>query len=105
MKIINNGKIKDEFIELYRNDTYILVKNVKEDLEFGYGQYSFGLIKDFYSLYYFPVNQSCLHKKEIIDCLNRFIEIDKKYEKELPYMSENINTWKKMVNILENEEV
>lgn len=105
MKKISNGYTKDEFIELYRDDRYILVKSTKEDLKYGYGPYSFGLIKDFYCLYFFPVNQSCLHKNGIIDCLNRFIEIDKKYEKELPYKNDNIRVWKKMIEILESEEI
>ena len=57
MKKISNGYTKDEYIELYRDDRYILVKNIKEDNKYGYGPYSFGLIKDFYCLYFFPVNQ------------------------------------------------
>ena len=58
---------------LYEDDKYILIQNNRNKL------YSFGLKKDFGSLYGFPVNQSCLNKDECISILKQFIEIDKKY--------------------------
>lgn len=61
------------YIILYEDDKYILVQNDSTK------NYSFGLKKDFGSLYGFPINQSCLNKDKCINLLNSFIKINKKY--------------------------
>ena len=58
---------------LYEDDKYILVQNDSTK------NYSFGLKRDFGTLFGFPINQSCLSKEECINRLNSVIEIDKKY--------------------------
>lgn len=97
-------KGNETFKILYENNDYLLVKSTKKDSKFGYGPYSFGLKRDFYSFYWFPVNQSCLHKSEAIERLNNFIKIDKKYEKILP-ASNTIKIWHKMLKALKKEEL
>lgn len=71
----SNGSHED-FKILYNNNKHILVKNLSTKSD---NKYSFGLREDLYSFYGFPVNQSCLTKKEVIKTLNRFIEINKQY--------------------------
>ena len=68
-----NGETFEVYSVLYDNGKYILVQNDNTK------KYSFGLARDFGSLYGFPVNQSCLTKKEVKERLLAFIEIDKKY--------------------------
>lgn len=100
-KIISNNITTDLFEELYRDEKYILVKNINSESQFGYGPYSFGLIEDFYSFYSFPVNQSCLHKNEIIKTLNTFIDIEKQYIEVFPSAKEKITIWKNMIKLVE----
>lgn len=64
---------KEVYNVLYDDNIWILVQNKKDKY------YSFGLTRDFGTLYGFPINQSCLTKEKCIDLLKRFIEIDKKY--------------------------
>lgn len=68
-----NGEVFEEYTILFEQGKYILVQNDCTK------KYSFGLSRDFGSLYGFPVNQSCLTKKELKERLLAFIEIDKKY--------------------------
>jgi hypothetical protein len=68
-----NGTMFEVFSVLYEDDNYILVKNDETE------KLSYGLKKDFGTLYGFPVNQSCLTNCECVSMLNAFIEIDKKY--------------------------
>ena len=68
-----NGEAFEEYNVLLEQGIYILVQNESTK------KYSFGLSRDFGSLYGFPVNQSCLTKKELKERLLAFIEIDKKY--------------------------
>ena len=68
-----NGETFEVYSVLYDNGKYILVQNDNTK------KYSFGLARDFGSLYGFPVDQSCLTKKEVKERLLAFIEIDKKY--------------------------
>lgn len=63
----------EEYSVLYQNEKYILVQNDNTK------KYSFGLSRDFGTLYGFPVNQSCLSAEELKAQLLAFIEIDKKY--------------------------
>lgn len=58
---------------LYENEKHILVQNYNTKL------YSFGLKRDFGSIFGFPLNQSYLNKEECINRLNSFIKIDEKY--------------------------
>ncbi|MBO7527829.1 MAG: hypothetical protein J6T74_08090 [Clostridia bacterium] len=67
------GKSNELYNILYEDDRHILVQNDETKT------YSFGMPKDFGSLYGFPINQSILTKSECINLLKRFIEIDKKY--------------------------
>lgn len=82
----------EDYNVLYENETYILVQNINTKT------FSFGVVDDFGSFYGFPVNQSCLLKDECINILNRFIEIDERYNNKY-----NINTWLKMINKLKEE--
>lgn len=73
MKIVDRKT--EKFEVLFDNGEYCVVKNCETK------DYSFGLWRDFYDLYYFPINQSCLTLAQIKDRLNAFIKIDKKYFK------------------------
>ena len=68
-----NGETFEVYSVLYDNGNYILVQNDNTK------KYSFGLARDFGTLYGFPVNQSCLSAEELKAQLLAFIEIDKKY--------------------------
>lgn len=68
-----NGTRCEEYSVLYQGEKYILVQNDSTQ------KYSFGLSRDFGTLYGFPVNQSCLSAEELKAQLFAFIEIDKKY--------------------------
>lgn len=71
-KFYKNNMYED-FNILYKDNYYMLIQNDMTK------KYTFGLIEDFNSFYWFPVNQSCLTREECIKTLNRFIEIDKEY--------------------------
>lgn len=73
MKIVNRKN--EKFEVLFDNGEYCIVKNCETK------HYSFGLWRDFYNFYYFPVNQSCLTLEQIKDRLNVLIKINKKYFK------------------------
>lgn len=73
MKIVE--RYNEKFEVLFDAGKYCVVKNCETK------DYSFGLWRDFYDLYYFPINQSCLTLAQIKDRLNAFIEIGKKYFK------------------------
>lgn len=90
----NNHESFELFNVIYRKDNEILVQNDETK------KYSFGSIDDFYSLYWFPVNQSCLTKEECVDVLKRFIEIDNKYIKSLPSKIETIKMYEEMIRSL-----
>ena len=68
-----NGTRYEEYFVLYQDEKYILVQNDNTK------KYSFGLSRDFGTLFGFPVNQSCLSAKKLKLQLLAFIEIDKKY--------------------------
>lgn len=80
------------FSVLYEDDMFILVFN--DDTEV----YSFGLAKDFDTLYGFPVNWSCLNLDQLVDLLSRFILIDEKHARELgrKISKKNIQRWQGM---------
>ena len=100
-----NGASED-FVVLYENDDWILVKSKQND-EQKYpelGAYSFGLKRDFHPLYFFPVNQSCLKKEKAIETLRRFIKINESYIPTLgEYTIEAIRRWQGMIGALEQE--
>lgn len=100
-----NGASED-FVVLYENDDWILVKSKQHD-EQKYpelGEYSFGLKREFSSLYFFPVNQSCLKKQQAIETLRRFIKINESYIPTLgEYTMEAIRRWEGMIEALERE--
>lgn len=100
-----NGASED-FVVLYENDDWILVKSKQHD-EQKYpelGEYSFGLKREFSSLYFFPVNQSCLKKEQAIETLHRFIKINESYIPTLgEYTMEAIRRWEEMIEALEQE--
>lgn len=87
-----HGTKHEIFTVLYEDEDYILVQNDTTK------HYSFGLTRDFGSLYGFPVNQSCLTLTDLKKQLNAFISIDKKY---LPilggFAKENIKRWRNMI--------
>ena len=68
-----HGTNFEEYTPLYDDGKYILVQNDKT------GLYSFGLYKDFGTLFGFPVDQSCLSRQELLSLLDAFIGIDAKY--------------------------
>lgn len=81
---------KEIYNVLYDDNRMILVQNKKGKY------YSFGLTRDFGTIYGFPVNQSCLTKEKCIDLLERFIEIDKKYND----ANKTMQIYKNMITIL-----
>lgn len=88
-----HGTKYEMYSVLYEDEKFILVQNDNTK------QYSFGLTRDFDTLFGFPINQSCLTLEELKMQLNAFIEIDKKYYKECPhdFFSENIERWQNMI--------
>ena len=61
------------FSVLYDDEKFVLVKNVSS------GDYSFGLKRDFGTLFGFPVDKSCLTVEEAKSVLLGFIGIDEKF--------------------------
>ena len=100
-----NGASED-FVVLYENGDWILVKSKQHDDQKypELGEYSFGLKREFSSLYFFPVNQSCLKKQQAIDTLRRFIKVDEHY---IPTTGDfaliAIRRWQGMIEALEQE--
>lgn len=100
-----NGASED-FVVLYENDDWILVKSKQHDDQKypELGEYSFGLKREFASLYFFPVNQSCLKKQQAIDTLRRFIKVDETYIPTTGYFALiAIKRWQGMIEALEQE--
>lgn len=97
MKIVN--RLSEKFEVLFDDGKYCVVKNCETK------DYSFGLWRDFYDLYYFPINQSCLTLAQIKDRLNAFIEIGKKYFKtqEEQKTFGEVELYTNMLKSLENE--
>lgn len=94
-----HGTKYELFSVLYEDDSFILVMN--DDTK----NYSFGLTRDFGTLYGFPVNQSCLTLDECKKQLNAFIKIDKKYLNSLGEIAEkNIERWQNMLKALKAAE-
>lgn len=93
----NHGKSHETYSVLYEDEKFILVQNDNTK------NYSFGLTRDFGTLYGFPVNQSCLTLAELKEQLQAFIKIDKKYCNECPhdFFRENIKRWHDMIRAVE----
>ena len=89
-----NGTKFETYTVLYEDETFILVQNNNTK------KYSFGVIKDFGSLYGFSVNQSCLTVEEAKETLSKFIEIDKQYM-DCPFANINIIRWGDMIYSIE----
>lgn len=90
-----NGTRFEEYSLLYDDEDFILVQNDNTK------KYSYGLKREFGTLYGFPVDQSCLSKEEAIDILNLFINIDELYIESLGEIAKNnICRWKNMLGKL-----
>lgn len=77
---------------LYKKDGWILVQNDNT------GKYSFGLVRDFGTIFGFPVNRSCLNVDELREILNDLINIDKEYINSIGDIAKNnINRWENML--------
>lgn len=88
-----HGTTYEIFSVLFEDNKFILVMNDETK------KYSFGLTKDFGTLFGFPINQSCLTLDELKEQLNAFIKIDEKYHAECPdnWFIENITRWQNMI--------
>ena len=84
----NHGADFELFNVLFDYDGFLVVQNDKTRA------ISFGTADCFGSLFGFPVNQSCLSKKEAIAVLNGWIKIDKGYE--FP-----TSRWKSMISAIQ----
>ena len=98
-----NGTASEIFNVLYCNGKFILVENDETKT------ISFGLERDFNTLYGFPVNWSCLSPDEAINVLRGLIRIDSKPEyKELRDIEKNttgktqVDQWQEMIAAIEN---
>lgn len=90
-----NGTKFEDYSVLYSDDKFTLVQNDNTK------KYSFGLIRDFGTLYGFPVNQSCLQAEEANKMLNAFIKIDESYIDTLGDIAKvNIERWKNMLEVI-----
>lgn len=98
-----NGTASEVFNVLYCNGKFILVENDETKT------ISFGLERDFNTLFGFPVNWSCLSPREAINILRGLIRIDSKQEyKELRDFEKNttgktqVDQWQEMIAAIEN---
>ena len=98
-----NGTTSETYNVLYCNGKFILVENDETKA------ISFGLERDFNTLYGFPVGWSCLPPNEAIDLLRRLIRIDSKPEyRELRALEKSrdgktcIDQWQEMIAAIEN---
>lgn len=92
---LKSGTKFEEYSVLYSDDRFILVQNDNTK------KYSYGLRRDFNTLYGFPVNQSCLTNDEAKEMLFAFIKIDKSYLDSLGDIAkENINRWNSMLKVI-----
>jgi len=92
-----NGTKFEDYSVLYSDDNFTLVQNDNTK------KYSFGLIRDFGTLYGFPVNQSCLQADEANEMLNTFITIDESYIDTIGDIAKvNIERWKNMLKVIAN---
>lgn len=90
-----NGTKFEEYSVLYSDDSFILVQNDNTK------KYSYGLRREFGTLYGFPVNQSCLTTDEAKEMLSAFVNIDKSYLDSLGDIAqENINRWNGMLKAI-----
>jgi hypothetical protein len=90
-----NGTKFEDYSVLYSDDKFILVQNDNTK------EYSFGLVRDFGTLFGFPVNQSCLQADEAKEQLTAFIKIDESYIDTLGDIAKvNIERWKNMLEVI-----
>lgn len=85
-----HGAAFEEYTVLWENEKYILVQNCDTK------KYTFGLRRDFGTLYGFPVGQSCLTLRECKEVLAAFIDIDKKYSD----CNQTMSIWENMLDTL-----
>lgn len=83
----NNGANFELFNVLFDYDGFIVVQNDKTRA------ISFGTADCFNSLYGFPVNQSCLTKKQAVSLLLEWVDIDKNFG--LP-----VSRWENMISAI-----
>ena len=98
-----NGTASEVFNVLYCNGKFILVENDETKT------ISFGLERDFNTLFGSPVDWSCLSPREAINILRGLIRIDSKQEyKELRDFGKNttgktqVDQWQEMIAAIEN---
>ena len=98
-----NRTASEIFNVLYCNENFILVENDKTKT------ISFGLERDFNTLFGFPVNWSCLSPRKAINILRGLIRIDSKPEyRELRALEKSrdgktcIDQWQEMIAAIEN---
>lgn len=90
-----NGTKFEDYSVLYSDNKFTLVQNDNTK------KYSFGLMKDFGTLFGFPVNQSCLETDEVKEILTAFIEIDESYIDKLGDIAKvNIERWENMLKTI-----
>lgn len=90
-----HGTKFEEYSVLFDDGNYILVQNDNSK------EYSYGLKRDFGTLFGFPVNQSCLTMEETKNMLNSFIKIDESYIDSLGEIAENnIKVWNSMLEAI-----
>lgn len=78
------GKCYEEYTVLYSNGGRILVQNDNTK------KISFGLRRDFGTLFGFPVNWSCLTVDEAKDLLELLINVDNKYPEVQAHYKEQV---------------
>lgn len=94
-----HGTKYELFSVLYEDCTFMLVQNDSTK------NFSFGVCRDFGTLYGFPINQSCLTIEECKKQLTAFIRIDKSYINSLGEIAEkNIERWQNMIRALKTTE-
>ena len=98
-----NGSCFETYNILYDNGRFMLAENRKTKLV------SFGPCDCFNSLFGFPVDWSCLTRKEAVDVLNRLILLDEKYpevreHEKAVFGYSQIEQWEKMIALLEETE-
>lgn len=89
------GTTFEEYTALYEDESFILVQNDKT------GKYSFGLSRDFGSLFGFPVSWSCLDLKKLKKVLSGLIRVDKRFIGKTAGQAERgIERWQAMLSAL-----
>ena len=87
---------QEVYTVLYEDDRFILVQNDRSK------KYSFGMARDFGTLFGFPVDWSCLNAEKAIEVLKGLKSIDEKYLDSLGEIAKaNIERWQNMIKAIE----